>query len=292
MSEYDDASASAALGALAHRVRLRVFRRLIALGPDGATAAELALGMGLPASTMSFHLAQLESGGLVFSWKVGRSVRYAANLLTIRTLISFLVEDCCQGHPQICGDLGDLMPACGPMERTVPMSKDQIFNVLFLCTRNAARSIMAECILNRLGQGRFRGFSAGSHPAGEIHPLAIRHLKGGNYPTGDLRSKAWDEFAAPGAPQLDFVFTVCDNAAREMCPVWPGQPMSAHWGVPDPAAVEGSEAVRAAAFGEAMRYLHNRVSIFVSLPLNALDRLSLQTRLDAIGRAVPAEENA
>jgi len=288
----DGTQAASALGSLANEVRLRAFRQLIALGPDGATSAGLAQSMGLPASTMSFHLGQLEDAGLAFSWKVSRSVRYAVNLLATRNLISFLVEDCCQGHPQICGDLAELVPHCTPSEGRPAMSEEKIFNVLFLCTRNSARSIMAECILNRLGQGRFRGYSAGSQPSGEIHPTAIQLLKQSNFPTADLRSKGWDEFATPDAPVLDFVFTVCDNAAKEVCPVWPGQPMSAHWGIPDPVTVEGTDAVRAAAFAEAMRYLHNRISIFVSLPLRSLDRLSLQRRLDEIGQAVPAEQPA
>ena len=164
------------------------------------------------------------------------------------------------------------------------MSDDKQFNVLFLCTGNSARSIMGECILNRLGRGRFRAFSAGSHPKGEINPHTIETLKKLNYVTDDLRSKSWDEFAVPGAPELQFVFTVCDQAAQEVCPLWPGQPMSAHWGIPDPAAVEGNEAERRIAFAGAYRILFNRISIFVNLPMASLDRLTLQRRLDEIGR--------
>jgi len=167
-------------------------------------------------------------------------------------------------------------PAAGP----VP---DKIFNVLFLCTGNSARSVLGEAILNRLGQGRFRGFSAGSQPKGAVHPYTLDLLRKFNHPTEGLRSKSWDEFAAPGAPPLDFVFTVCDSAAAETCPIWPGQPMTAHWGVPDPATVEGSEALKRAAFADAYGRLHNRISIFVSLPLGSLDRLALKRRLDAIG---------
>ncbi|MFK0278703.1 arsenate reductase ArsC [Ensifer sp. NPDC090286] len=163
---------------------------------------------------------------------------------------------------------------------------DKIYNVLFLCTGNSARSIIAEAILNRLGTGKFKAYSAGSQPKGEVHPFALQLLKGLNYDTSFARSKAWDEFAAPGAPQMDFVFTVCDNAAAEACPVWPGQPMTAHWGVPDPAA-EGSEAERHFAFAEAYRMLNNRISIFVSLPMPSLDKLALQKRLDEIGRNIP-----
>ena len=157
-------------------------------------------------------------------------------------------------------------------------------NVLFLCTGNSARSVLAECILNRLGAGKFRAFSAGSHPAGKINPLALNLLRKTNYDVSGLRSKSWDEFAAPGAPKLDFVFTVCDDAAAETCPIWPGQPMSAHWGLPDPVKAQGSEAERTLAFGDTMRMLTQRIGIFVSLPLDKLSTLSLQKQLDEIGR--------
>jgi len=161
---------------------------------------------------------------------------------------------------------------------------DKTFNVLFLCTGNSARSILAEAILNRVGQGKFRAYSAGSHPKGEVHPYTIQLLKTLNYNTDFARSKNWDEFAAPGAPQMDFVFTVCDSAAAEACPVWPGQPMTAHWGLPDPAAAEGTEAERHLAFDDAYRMLNNRISIFVSLPMTSIDKLALQKRLHDIGR--------
>ncbi len=160
---------------------------------------------------------------------------------------------------------------------------DTAYNVLFLCTGNSARSIIAEAIMNRVGQGRFKAYSAGSQPKGEVHPQSIALLKRLNFDTGFARSKNWDEFAAADAPKLDFVFTVCDNAASETCPVWPGQPMTAHWGVPDPAAVEGSEPEIALAFSEAYRMLNSRISIFTSLPMESIDRLTLQQRLDAIG---------
>jgi protein-tyrosine-phosphatase len=161
---------------------------------------------------------------------------------------------------------------------------DKPYNVLFLCTGNSARSILAESVLNRLGAGRFRAFSAGSFPKGEVHPYALELLERQNYPTTHLRSKSWDEFAKPDSEQLDFVFTVCDNAAGEVCPIWPGQPMTAHWGLPDPAAVEGIEAERRLAFAETLRMLRNRIGVFVSLPIKSLDKLSLQNRLREIGR--------
>lgn len=161
---------------------------------------------------------------------------------------------------------------------------DKIYNVLFLCTGNSARSILAEAIMNRAGQGRFKAYSAGSQAKGEVHPFTLDLLRQTNFDTGFARSKNWDEFTVPEAPKMDFVFTVCDNAANESCPVWPGQPMSAHWGIPDPASTEGTDAERRLAFSEAFRMLNARISIFTSLPLRSIDRLALQDRLDAIGQ--------
>ncbi|MBR1140048.1 MAG: arsenate reductase ArsC [Bradyrhizobium sp.] len=160
---------------------------------------------------------------------------------------------------------------------------DRIYNVLFLCTGNSARSILAESILRKQGAGRFRAFSAGSTPKGAVHPLAIELLARMDYPTDDLRSKSWSEFAVAGAPVMDFVFTVCDAAAGEACPIWPGQPMTAHLGIEDPAAAEGTELERLAAFTTAFRYLNNRIGAFIQLPLDRIDRLSLGTRLREIG---------
>jgi arsenate reductase len=157
-------------------------------------------------------------------------------------------------------------------------------NVLFLCTGNSARSIMAEAILSRLGRGKFKAFSAGSQPAGYVHPLALQMLRNAHFDVTGARSKPCDEFATPDAPKLDFVFTVCDNAAKEVCPLWPGQPMSAHWGLPDPAKAKGSDAEKAAAFADTMRMLNQRIGIFVSLPLDKLSKLALQKQLDEIGK--------
>jgi protein-tyrosine-phosphatase len=158
-------------------------------------------------------------------------------------------------------------------------------NALFLCTGNSARSILSEALLNKRGQGQFRAFSAGSHPAGRVNPFALQLLRRMGYPTDGLRSKSWDEFAAPGAPELDFVFTVCDNAAGEVCPMWPGQPITAHWGVPDPAAVEGSDEQKRRAFDDVFRILERRISLFLSLPIRSLEQLVLQERLSEIGRS-------
>ncbi len=159
-----------------------------------------------------------------------------------------------------------------------------LYHVLFLCTGNSARSILGESILNQRGGGRFRAFSAGSHPKGAVHPVAVELLKSLDFPTANLRSKSWDEFAQPGSPHLDFVFTVCDNAAGEVCPYWPGQPVTAHWGIPDPAAADGSELERKAAFRLAFRQLENRIKLFLSLPIASIDRMRLKERLDEIGR--------
>ncbi|MGQ0455604.1 MAG: arsenate reductase ArsC [Hyphomicrobium sp.] len=192
------------------------------------------------------------------------------------------------------------------------MPADRPWNVLFLCTHNSARSIIAEAAMNRLGMGRFKGFSAGSQPSGKVHPYAFELLEKLNYDTSSLRSKSWDEFAVPGAfsgevesgsskenatkgkssaPPLDFVFTVCDNAANEACPYWPGQPMTAHWGLPDPSAATGSEAERRFAFADTHRMLYQRISIFTNLPMDSLDKLSLQKRLDEIGRTAMESVN-
>jgi len=162
---------------------------------------------------------------------------------------------------------------------------DRVYNVLFLCTGNSARSILAEAILNNQGQGRFKAFSAGSYPKCTVHPLALALLKREGLPTEGLRSKSWDEFAQPGAPPLDFVFTVCDNAAGEVCPVWPGQPMTGHWGQPDPAAVEGTDLQKINAFREAFRTLERRIDLFMALPISTLDRLALGHKVREVGKS-------
>jgi arsenate reductase len=169
---------------------------------------------------------------------------------------------------------------------------DRPCNVLFLCTGNSARSILAESLLNHWGDGRFRGYSAGSFPKGQVHPISITLLKQLKLPTEGLRSKSWDEFAEPGAPPLDFIITVCDNAAGEACPVWPGKPMTAHWGVEDPAAVDGTEAEKRAAFRKALGELESRIRLFINLPIATLDKIMLQRRIEAIGKALPEGTSA
>jgi len=169
---------------------------------------------------------------------------------------------------------------------------DRPYNVLFLCTGNSARSILAEALLNKIGKGKFAAYSAGSMPKGKVNPNAIALLRRLDFPTVDFRSKSWDEFAQADAPKMDFVFTVCDNAANEVCPIWPGQPMTAHWGVPDPAAVEGSEAHITQAFRDALMALQRRIELFVNLPVSSLDRMSLKNRLDQIGKTADAKASA
>ena len=165
------------------------------------------------------------------------------------------------------------------------MNTPRVYNVLFLCTGNSARSVMAEALMNHLGRGAFRAYSAGSHPTGRVNPFALRQIENAGWPTEGYRSKSWDEFAMPGAPEMDFVFTVCDNAAHEVCPVWPGQPMTAHWGVEDPAAVMGSDDDKDRAFFTAFEVLQRRIQLMLSLPIASLDTLALQSRVDDIGKA-------
>ncbi len=171
------------------------------------------------------------------------------------------------------------------------MSNDRVYNVLFLCTGNSARSILAEVLLNQGGRGRFKAYSAGSFPKGEVNPHAIQLLKTLKLPTDDLRSKSWDEFAKPGAPPLDFIITVCDNAAGEVCPIWPGKPVTAHWGIPDPAAAEGSDAEIAATFAAAARQLRTRIDLLLNLPLASIDRMAIQNRLKDIQAKASQSDN-
>lgn len=309
--------AVAALTALAHEGRLDIFRLLVRRAPDEVAAGELAAALGVRASTLSNQLAKLEQEGLVASRREGRLVLYAADLGRAGALLEFLAAACCKGRPEAC------LPVAEPLLRRRPgvwgpwgegwiedapwdlnenweegsMNEGStVYNVLFLCTHNSARSIFAESILNRigrLGEGKaeFKAFSAGSHPRESINPDAKKLLEGLNFDVSGMRPKDWAEFAAPGAPQLHFVFTVCDRAANEVCPVWPGQPMTAHWGVADPTAAEGGPTEKALAFTEAYRHLFNRISAFTALPIASLDSLALQKQLDDIGRmSAPAPE--
>lgn len=273
--------AVAMLSALAHEARLSTFRLLVQAGPEGLPAGVLAEALGVVPSTLSFHLKDLRMAGLVEARREGRSIIYVADLDAVGVLLRFLAEDCCGGHPEQCG----IPPVSRAVEEGVMTgAPDKVYNVLFLCTGNSARSIMAECLLNREGAGRFRAYSAGSHPRGAVHPQTLRLLRQNNVPTEGLRSKSWEEFTRPDAPRMDFVFTVCDDAAAEACPTWPGQPVTAHWGVPDPVRCEGDEVQTALVFADVFRMLYNRIAIFTCLPIESLDRLSLRHTLEEIGR--------
>ncbi len=277
----DELNALAILSALSQATRLQTFRLLVSREPDGVPAGELARLIGAPQNTLSTHLSILAHAGLVHGERQSRSILYRADVARLRELVLFLLEDCCGGRADLCAPLiVDLVPCCP--EKAPPMT-DHVYNVLFLCTGNTARSILAEKILEKEGRGRFRAFSAGSHPKGAVNPFALQVLESFGYPTEGARSKSWDEFAGASAPEMDFVFTVCDDAAGEACPHWPGQPMTAHWGIEDPAAVEGADLEKERAFVTAFRYLKNRISAFTAIPLDRLDRLKLSARLKEIG---------
>ena len=278
-----------ALSALSQETRLRIVRLLVRRGEEGLPAGAIAEAVGVSASNISFHLGLLERAGLVESRREGRSILYRARVVGIAALARFLLEDCCDGGPAAC------LPALGDASRArpaTPYPREPVLDVLFLCTGNSARSIMAEAILNREGGGRFRAYSAGSQPRGAVDPMTLRVLEALDYPTDALRSKSWDEFAGEGAPAFDFVFTVCDAAAGEPCPTWPGQPISAHWGIEDPVAATGAPFERERAFAQAFRYLRNRILTFTALPIDRLDALSLRRAVAEIGRAEGASSGA
>ena len=280
--------ALAAFAALSQSTRLDAFRLLIRHEPEGLSAGEIATRVGVPQNTLSTHLAILTRAGLTTAERRSRSIIYRANVPTVRALAGFLADDCCAGHPELCG----MKPLAQTTANQEFLMTDRVYTVLFLCTGNTARSIIAESILAKEGAGRFIALSAGSHPKGEVNPFALKVLASYGYPTKGFRSKSWDEFAGPDAVPLNFVFTVCDNAAGEACPVWPGQPVSAHWGIEDPAAVEGSDIQKEAAFVTAFRYLKNRIAAFTALPIRSLDRIALETRLRDIGRLDGATSRA
>lgn len=280
----DKAHALDSLDALAHPTRLDAFRLLVQAEPGGLMAGVIAERLGVIQNTMSSHLATLAQAGLISARREGRAVRYSLEIDAVRGLFAFLMDDCCGGRAELC-DLSRPRDAL-PYEKF--MAAGRRFNVLFLCTHNSARSIMAEAIMNHDHGSRFRAFSAGSAASGEVSPDALVLLERLGYPVEGLRSKSWDEFATPDAPKMDFVFTVCDDAAAEVCPLWPGAPMSAHWGVPDPKAVSGDATQRRLAHLEAFRMLERRIGVFASLPFAQLERVALKRRLDEIGTDGPA----
>ena len=264
----------AALAALAQETRLDIFRLLVERGPEGMPAGEIGARLKLPSATLSFHLSQLRHSGLVTSRRQSRLIIYAAKFRTMNSLIEYLTENCCMGHA------GSLVRGGS----SAPMTTHREFNVLFLCTNNSARSIMAECAMNRWGGGKFHAFSAGSKPRGAVHPITLQVLKELEYKTEGLWSKDWNEFAKPDSPPLDFVFTLCDRAAAEVCPTWPGQPIRAHWGIQDPVAVVGTSSDIRKAFFKAYSELEQRIRIFTALPIETLERFALERWVTEIGK--------
>lgn len=279
-----------ALAALAQQTRLETFKLLVSSEPEGMAAGMIAETLVVPHNTLSTHLSILSRAQLVSAKRYSRSVVYRANLSQFQSLIGFLLQDCCGGNAELCVPFLDKILECCP-SKEFKMS-DKIYNVLFLCTGNSARSILAEGILRKDGANRFRAYSAGSQPKGTVNPLALNVLNSYGYPTDGFHSKSWDEFAAPDAPELDFVFTVCDSAAGEACPYFPGQPMTAHWGIPDPATVEGTDLEKEAAFVTAFNQMRNRISVFTALPMKSLDAVALKHELHTIGQIDAATQNS
>lgn len=271
--------ATVVLFALAQEHRLSIYRYLVQAGETGLAVGQISAHFALSGATLSFHLRTLKESGLIHCTRQGRSLIYSANYDMMNQLLAYLTENCCGGYN--CS-ISDYSPKIKENLMT-----NQAYNILFLCTGNSARSIIAESLMQHWSRGRFNAYSAGSCPAGQVNPLAIELLKRFNMPIEGLRSKSWEEFAVPDAPHLDFVITVCDNAANETCPIWPGQPLTSHWGVPDPAAVQGSETDKIMAFREAFRVLENRIKIFAELRIESLERLRLKETMDAIGKKMP-----
>ncbi|EEE37097.1 transcriptional regulator/arsenate reductase [Rhodobacteraceae bacterium KLH11] len=263
------------LSALAHPKRLDLFRLLMRRYPDSVAAGQIAEALALKPNTTSTYLNALKSAGLIEQTRSGTSLQYTVALPAVRDLFDGLLGECCQNRPDLC---------LKPSEDPIMTNPDRVMNALFICTGNSARSIMAEAILNTEGNGLFRAYSAGTAPSDGPNSSVLELLKQKDYDVSQLRSKSVDEFATADAPQMDFVFTVCDHAANEACPTWPGQPMSAHWGLPDPVKAEGTDAQKQLAFQQAYGLLRNRITAFASLPFETLDRISLQHKVDDIGR--------
>ncbi|WP_283646392.1 helix-turn-helix domain-containing protein [Marinovum algicola] len=264
--------------ALSHPQRLAVFRLLVRRCPDALPAGEIAEVLGHKASTLSVYLAALTRVGLISQTRRGTSLLYALDTKAAQGLVSDLFLDCCRGRPDLCP------PIFHPLSDRSQTMRDRSYNVLFICTGNSVRSIFAEAILRDVAGDRFNAHSAGTRPGSELNPMALEILAAKGIPTGDLRAKNVDEFQGPEAPTFDFVFTVCDRAANEECPAWQGQPISAHWGLPDPVKATGSAAERSLAFQQTYAMMRHRIIAFAALPLDALDRVSLQNRVDDIGR--------
>lgn len=262
-----------ALGALAQETRLDILRMLVQRSPEGMPAGAIGERLKLPSPTLAFHLNHLKHSGLVVSRRQSRTVFYDARVRTIHNVVEYLAENF---RSRVKPEMRDL--------RTNAKSSGRPMKILFLCTRNSARSIMAECAMKRWGDGRFQASSAGSDPAENVHPATLRLLNELKYETRGLRSKSWDEFSEPDGEALDFVYTLCDRAAAEVCPAWPGQPLVAHWGVKDPLAFKGSAAATRKVFLETYGALEQRIRIFTSLPVETLERFALERWITEIGK--------
>ncbi|WP_375256065.1 helix-turn-helix domain-containing protein [Yoonia sp.] len=267
------------LSTLGHPQRLAVFRLLMRRFPDRVPATELAQALGLKPNTLSTYVSALMQAGLVSQERVGTSLRYAIDMDAAGRTIDYLLRDCCRGRPEICTQNTHPAP-----KGDNPMT-DHKYNVLFICTGNSARSIFAESILRDLSGDRFVAYSAGTKPRLELNPFALEVLKQKGHDVSALRAKNISEFQGPDAPPLDFVFTVCDQAANEECPAWQGQTISAHWGMPDPVKVMGTDAEKSLAFHQTYGALRNRMTGFTALPIASLDRISLQKAVDEIGQS-------
>jgi arsenate reductase len=271
--------AAAGFALLAQETRLRLVRALAMRGASGMSAGEVANHLGVPPSTLSFHLAALEQSGLISSTRQGRHIIYAVRFAGLRELLSFLTETCCAGRPELCGDLARLLPDDIDEETTM----EPAFNVLFICTRNSARSILAEAILQRVGRGRFHAYSAGSDPAPEPMPEVLDRLEVMGHEVSHLHAKSWSAFTGPDAPRMDFVLTLCDPADGETCPDLGERPITATWPFPDPAKFSGSDVERLALLNQLYGMIRRRLEIFVSLPFGTLERMALKARLDELG---------
>ena len=270
---------AAAFGALAQETRLDLLRTLLSEAPAGLPAGEIASRLGVPPSTLSFHLTALERAGLTRSERRGRQIIHSARIMGVRQLLGFLTETCCAGRPELCGDLARLLPAAE--EDATGMTA--AFNVLFLCTHNSARSIMAEAILNKIGRGRFTAYSAGSEPARAPLADVIEKLRAIGHDVTPLHCKSWNEFTGPAAPRMDFVITLCDTLHGQICPDFGTIPVTGAWPLPDPAKFAGSPIERSILLNELYASLARRLEIFASLPFASLDRIAMKARLDEIG---------
>ena len=275
-----------AFATLGHPGRLAVFRLLMRFAPQGVRPTEIAEALGLKQNTLSHHLADLAASGLVQVTRVGRSLYYAVDLDTTEGLIGYLALDVGRARPDLLAPLLAAPRDAARLDRAFP---DTDFNVLFICSGNSARSIFAEALLRDLGKGKFQAFSAGTRPNSEMNPFALEILKRNGHDTCGLRSKHISEFQQPGSVVMDFVFTVCDTAAAEECPPWPGQPITGHWGLPDPVGATGTDAEKALVFARTYAALRRRITAFVELPYESLSRMSLQSRVDAIGSDAQAK---